>query len=812
MTKTRHPFLAALLCFAGVFNLFTTEASGEGLQLVQESVVGFPIDWIRAVIPHMLPGEGHSRLLVVNENYLLGLEWSSQRNEFEQSYFIQGVFRLDHAVVADANGDGINDVLVVEDGERVVRAFDARTGAAMSSFTLNAVARDATAQDLDGVPGDELIVMNDGISSGVSTYKSGVLFWHSPMSSAGVVTAGGEDSAAREIFVSTATEIIGLDAHTGTERRRLPFHCSRLAVGQTDLDESLELACYSNFYSIDLIDVATSTVQWSKPYWDVRSIAMVDAGGDGRQDVSLRTYDFQGIVAVLNGATGQPFSDVRSLAWGGLVAAVKIGCESAIVATEGAGTTFADNLYLLDPMTLATKSIYAFDEYGITAMAVADLDHDGRNELVVHHDGKITTGQVQPFSIGAALRRDTGSGSFRGMAAVQLDNDSALEYVLASVVDYTYMGLLRAFDGATHEPMWTAQTDDGEIPGSVVVADLDRDGRNDVVTATEAVHSGAKGSFVYAFNGATGAPLWRSVNIPGLFGPVLIADMDADGSLEVLALSRTIGIVRLNGANGSVRGFDEFSNATAFAALNFDGDPQLEVLVAMADRMFVLDQSGRIAETPSDSHGAIPVVKVADIDGDGVMEILMVRRKSFSFNDEVRLEVRALEGLSVLWTSEPFPRISNFGQQESIEVADVDNDGRTDVVLASSLTVRIFSVGAPLADRTVPSFAAGAELKADVSSRACCAAVDLHWDVAEADASLPLTYQVFRARPSATDAGELIGTTRRTEFLDSFAGGGSRYRYSVRVIDRAGNAAASPLTVEAAIPSTASCRRRAVRK
>lgn len=809
MTQIRISFLAALLCF-GVLIFSVTEASGAELQLAQESVIGFPTDDARDVIPYRLPGEGHSRLVVVNDSYLMGLEWSPQRNVYEQSYFIQGEFRRGKAVVADANGDRINDLLVVEEGTSVVTAFDSRTGAALSSFTLNAVAGSAAAQDLDGVPGDELIVTDDGVSA----YKGGVLFWHSAVASAALVAAGGEDSATREIFVTTATqELVGLDAHTGAERRRLLLHCSKLAVGQMDLDESLEIACYSNFFSIVVMDAATSTLQWSKPfpYTSVRSIAMVDAGDDGRQDLSVRTYGTPGIVVVLNGATGQPFSDAKELEWGGLVAAVKVGCESAIVVIEGSETSFADKLYLLDPMTLATQSIYSFDQFGITAMAVADLDDDGRNELVVHHDGKITTGQVQPFSIGAELLRGTSCCSFRGMAALQLDNDRALEYVLAGVVD-AFAGVLRAFDGVTHELMWTAQTDDGEVPRSVVAADLNGDGRSEIVTATLAVHGGAKGSFVYAFSGATGAPLWRSVNIPGLTGRALVADMDGDGSLEVLALSQTIGIVRLNGANGSVRAFDEFGDGTSFSVLNFDDDPQLEMLVAAGDRIFVLDQSGRIVERVLDGDWRVTEIKVADIDGDGVVEILLARRNVNPSPNEVRLEVRSPETLSLLWTSEPLPRLLNFQQEAIIDVADVDNDGRTEVVFSSSLTVRVFSVGAPPADTTAPFFAPGSELMAIVGARGCCAAVELRWDAAQTDASPPLTYQVFRARPSTTDPDELIGSTQRTEFTDAAAGGPSRHRYSVRVIDRAGNAAEARLTVEVPIPATASCRRRAVRK
>jgi len=780
---------------------------GSALELEQELVIGFPVDGVNSVVPYVVGREGHHRLAITHSQYLLGLQWSPQSNTYEERFFVQGDFD-GIAIMADVDGDRINEIVVIDTFDEKMSAWNATTGVRLASFKLEVDARGGAAQDLDGVPGDELIVTT---REGISAYKGGVLFWQSRTAPETQVTAGGEGSATRDILIRTNQEIAMLDARTGVERRRYPIRCPRAAVGQTDSDESLEIACYSyDLRAVSIVDANTGNVQWTHqewlPFFDVRSIAMVNAGGDGRQDVAIRTYSTGvSIMVVLNGVTGEPISGVRELVSGGVVSSVTIDCESAIVVTEGGGTTAPDKLYLIDPRTLNTKAAYSFDSFGIKGLAVADLNGDERNEMIVHHSGKTTTLSVQPF-----FRDDVTEGvtccGFGGMATAQLDGDRPLEYVLTGVLGYT--GTITAFDGVTHEKMWMGVMDDGEVPRSVEIADLNGDGQRDVLSATVAVHSGAKGQFVYAFDGAIGRTLWRSVNIGGLTGKALVADMDANGTPEVLALSRSVGIVQLDATNGSVRGFDEFTGGNAFAVLNADGDAQLEVLVATEGQLIVRDQGQKTMETSIDSHWGVSTMKVVDIDGDGTVEILLVRQNSF---DGLRLEVRARD-LALLWSSEIFPTLLNFQQEATIVFADIDNDGAAEVVLTSSLAVRVFRIGARPVDAIAPRFSPAATLTSDVLVLgSCCASVHLQWNEAETDASPPLAYAVYRSGPSPQDAEVYLGTTLRNEFVDASAGGGTRYRYSVRVTDNAGNTATERLTTDVSIRAVSTCRRRAVR-
>lgn len=780
------------------------------LKLEQEYVAGFPTDGLGRFIPYRVGHEGQHRLAVVNGGYLLGLQWSPRDNTYEQRFFVQGEFG-DILVMADIDGDHVDEIVTLDSFDDVITVHDPVTGARRDPFPIDDI-RGGTAQDLDGVPGNELLVLS---YEGVSAYKGGELSWHwAAPGSDFQFPAAGRGSTTQDVVLKDSNQLIFLDAQTGTERRRLSRRCTRLALGQMDADDHAEIACYSSDErTIHAIDATTGEVQWSRhewlPFFSIVSLAMVDADGDGRQDVAVGTDNFaglEGIVEVLQSATGEPFHDPRPIAWGAVVAAVSLDCEDAIVVAEGVGTSDPDKLHLLDPMTLASRGVYVSDEDGIAAMAVADLDADSRNELIVYHDAKVTTLGIQPFSRNVVPKEGSSCCGFTGMATVQLDGDSAREYVLAGV-SHGYTGSISAFDGVTHERMWMVETGYQEIPRTVQIADLNGDGENDIVTAVIAYAGGAQGQFVYAFRGSTGARLWRSLNIPGLNGRVLVGDVDADGAPDVLALSRQFGLVRLK-ANGTVGSFDEFPDGQAFALLNADADPQLEIVVAADGLLFILDEGKRV-ETPLDRDWTAAQIKIADVDGDGTAEILLARFTSSA----MRLEVRAIAGLALLWTSEPFPARIGYHPAEVIEVADVDNDGRTEVLFRSSLSVRIFAVGDPPADTVAPRFETGAALTSQVHvANACCANVHLQWDAAGIDASPPLLYQIHRAGPPPGDTEVLIGSTYRNEFIDATAGAATRYRYTVRVIDGAGNAAAERLSAEVSIRAAATCRRRAIRK
>jgi len=317
------------------------------------------------------------------------------------------------------------------------------------------------------------------------------------------------------------------------------------------------------------------------------------------------------------------------------------------------------------------------------------------------------------------------------------------------------------------------------------------------------------GEFVHAFRGRDGKQLWRSVDIAGSTGRVRVADVEGSGSPQVLALSSSAGVVRLNLTNGAVVGFYEFQGGKVFATYTVPGDPRAKMVLAGAGRLFIIDNDQMKVEARDSDVANVSAVEVADIDGDGVPEVLLALTDTFG--QEHRLQVRSLNTLAPLWTSKSFSVPINTGWTDQIAVGDVDGDGVPEVVFLSGVALRVFKTNVTASGAVPPRFDSSAVLRADVRVRtACCAAVYLQWDDARPGSAPPLAYRIYRAGVHG-EAEALLATTAGNEFVDLYAGGVATARYAVEAVDAAGQTTPRRLTLDVTLGNGARCRRPAGR-
>ncbi len=221
-------------------------------------------------------------------------------------------------------------------------------------------------------------------------------------------------------------------------------------------------------------------------------------------------------------------------------------------------------------------------EASLIAMAIADLNGDGVPEI-------IGTGRHVHI-----LRRDA-SGSFHPDKAIELVGPSISLVVLSldgdkypdlavGCVNQERLGVVSFFrnlgDGSFLEPMVVLS---GALPGSMVAADLNRDGQQDL-----AISDWENGKIVLFIN-QEGRAFEPGVKMP--FGPheLLVAAADLDGDRDVdLALSNEVedrGTVSVLLNSGDAL----FPDAASFKtggmpffgrAIDLDGDGQLDLAVA----------------------------------------------------------------------------------------------------------------------------------------------------------------------------------------------------------------------------------------
>ena len=172
-------------------------------------------------------------------------------------------------------------------------------------------------------------------------------------------------------------------------------------------------------------------------------------------------------------------------------------------------------------------------------------------------------------------------------------------------------------------------------------------------------------------------PLTRFAQVGGpISAPLVVADVDADGGREVIAVADAIYAWRADGSllpGFPVRGHNAFASRPVIADVNNDGAP--EIVVGCDDNaVYVLDGRGRLLPgwpvwTERDVYSSPAVV---DVDGDGRPEVVVG-------SDDGQVYIWRHDGTPL----PGWPRSTDGFVAASPQVVDVDGDGALEVVAAS---------------------------------------------------------------------------------------------------------------------------------
>jgi hypothetical protein len=332
-------------------------------------------------------------------------------------------------------------------------------------------------------------------------------------------------------------------------------------------------------------------------------------------------------------------------------------------------------------------------DYGLTALV--DVDRDGHLDFVL--GGRPTQpSRLYWFEFQAPDRWvqhlvGTNYLSDVGLAAQDVDGDGWIDFVCSGVW-YRNPGKPR---GQQFERIMFDEN--GAGAHDIVIADMDHDGKPDVVMMGDE-RTKLNALCWYSIPNDPRKPWTRHHIGPPVHGAITpsgVADLDGDGDLDVIRADTWFENADGKGdrwiahQNIPMGRKGPFGVCVRTAAVDLDGDGKSEIVIADADitdsKVVVLkntDGKGgrweKISVPQSFAYGSLHALAVADINGDGKLDIISNEQEELLPAGRKNPRWIVWENLGGLNFREHVILDANLGGHE-LQVGDVDGDGDIDI-------------------------------------------------------------------------------------------------------------------------------------
>ena len=315
-----------------------------------------------------------------------------------------------------------------------------------------------------------------------------------------------------------------------------------------------------------------------------------------------------------------------------------------------------------------------------TLVNFADIDADGVLDIItVAKPGRFWRGRNKVLVIDGKTQEKKqeykAKGDVSGLPAVgKIVNDDNWLDVVVACDD----GKVCAFDGSTGKLAWEHKTG-GRIEASPVLTDINGDGLMDVVV-------GGDDRQIYMIDGKTSDLLWKYQTNGRIRSPAAAGDLDGDKIPDLVVADDNGFVYAIDTQEKRIKWY--FSVAGSFTCspsiADVDGNGSQDVVVGASDgSIYAIDAGNQLWKEPLGEDKAFPygihAISVADINGDGTLEILTVVSGA---DGEILYAIDGKNG-STIWQQPVGTAKSQAGMPVPL-VADMDGDGSPEIVVGGS--------------------------------------------------------------------------------------------------------------------------------
>jgi hypothetical protein len=474
--------------------------------------------------------------------------------------------------------------------------------------------------------------------------------------------------------------------------------------------------------------------------YNAYSVAVADVNSDGKLDlivgICANSNCNSGAVSILIGNGDGTFEVPVSYSSGGpranSVAAADLNADGRLDVIVANGNTLGVLLGNGDG-TLQPAVNYSTGGYGPDSIKVADVNSDGKLDVVVANqcsqsyeycDGGGNVGVLLGKGDGSfqsPITYDTGASYSEAadIALADINGDAKPDILIANVCtgDYAYKvfcGWGSPWGGITDQTVtvllgngdgtfrWSGgYSFGGDLTNSVAVADVSGDGKPDLLVANQCIYTnvfcpGGVSILLGNGDGTFQAPIIYGSG--GGANSVAVADLNVDGRIDVVeanGTTSTIGVL-LNGGNGTFHAEEGFFSGgydtLASIVTDLNGDGKLDLVLANecidancnngSVGVLLGNGDGTFQPAASYSSGGYDAysVAVADINGDGKPDVVVANCSEGNCTTG-SIGVLLGNGDGTLKAAASY---SIAGLPQWLVVADVNGDHRPDVVTVNS--------------------------------------------------------------------------------------------------------------------------------